>query len=135
MPYSYLKRKIQTCQAKQDVNATFTALNLANIYEQYQRPIHVATGPSPHKEFGSDVAGQGVEWPWIHCNTLTTEKNLTFDKATIWPLYPKGTLDISLRMLGYSILVDKPNVDPIEIKSVVPIEFKFKLLRFENGSD
>jgi len=131
MSYNYFKRRIETAQAKSKARGVDTGLVLANLYNQYTRPILVHTGPTPFQQYDGVV----TEWPWMHLDETISERNICLEAATIWPLYPKFQLEINFMVIGavFGTLIEPVDSALAWINLVFPT-FSVDAWRFEDGN-
>lgn len=129
--YTYQQRAIGTTRAQRPARAAETGLSVANSIALYERPVCVHSGPSPMRMGESfDIA---YPWPWVRLDTAAGVPT-RLDEATVWLLHTKGTLDVSLRLVGICSVNPEADEDPGKMPSSLPCLITVELLQYVAGS-
>lgn len=129
--YLYLQRPSGACQAQRPLRAAESGLNLSNAIAHYQRPLLAHSGPTPMR-MGEDYTDP-YPWPWVRLDT-TTGVPTRLDEATIFLRHARGTLDISLRLIGLYHVEPEVDTDPTEMPTLAPCLLKAELLQYVAGT-
>jgi hypothetical protein len=128
--YTYGQRNIASTQAEKVARASETAQSIENARALYYRPKLIHSGPFVHF---TPQQPEPNAWPWIRLDT-DLEKNTLLDQCTFFPQHERGSLDLSLRLIGATAARPNANVDPLEVKSEADILFEVRLKQFVDNS-
>lgn len=133
MSYDFTRRPPGSSRSQVAVRAQDSSRNVSNARALYERPILVHSGPTPMRQ--TESLSEPYAWPWVRLDTAPGVPT-RLDEATIWPARARGSVDISLRLVGLYALIN-PNVEPAEDPTgnptVAPVTIKAELLQYTTG--
>ena len=132
--YLYSRRPPGSSRSRVPVRAAETSRNLANAISLYQRPILVHSGPTPMRM--TESFNLPYPWPWVRLDT-SSGVPVRLDEATWWPLRSRGSLDVSMRLVGIYAMVEvaaEPTDDPTTYPTIAPCLIKAELLQYVSGT-
>lgn len=135
--YTYSRRPIGSCKSRVAARGADCAQTLANAIALYQRPILVHSGPSPMRM--AETRSIPWPWPWVRMDTAANVPTRLED-ATFYPRHERGSVDISMRLIGlYQMVGDggvtlEPQDDPATHPTVVPCEITAELCQYVSGT-
>ena len=132
--YLYSRRPPGSSKARVPARAAETSRNLANAISLYQRPILVHSGPTPMRM--TEAFTVPYPWPWVRLDT-DPQVPIRLDEATWWPIRSRGSLDVSLRLVGLYALAEpgaEPTDDPTTYPTIAPCLIKAELLQYVSGT-
>lgn len=135
--YAYSSRRPGSCKAKVPTRGVDSAQTLNNAIALYQRPVQVHSGPTPMRQ------GEGLDapypWPWVRLDTAAGVPT-RLDEATFYPRVSRGTLDVSMRLVGLYQAADlggdpvENSDDPTSRISLVPCLVTVELCQYVSGT-
>lgn len=132
MPYSYRQRPIGSCQPRRPLRAADTGQNIANAIALYERPVHVHRGPEPMRQ-GEAEELDPYPWPWVRLDTSVGVPT-KLDEAIVWITHLKGSIDITMNLIGCTYAKNIGDVDAATIPSFAPVTITAELKQYVNGS-
>lgn len=132
--YTFRRRAPGDCKAKVPVRAAAASRNLANAVALYERPILVHAGPTPMRM--SESLNLAYPWPWVRLDTATGVPT-RLDEATLWGLRERGSVDVSLRLVGVYAQSNtgvSSAEDPTTLPTVAPCDLVLELLQYVSGT-
>lgn len=129
--YLYAQRPIGTCRAQRAARAADTARSVSNASALYERPLLAHSGPTPMRM--GESLDQPYPWPWVRLDTASGVPT-RLDEATIYLRHTRGSLDVSLRLIGLTHVEPEVSEDPAKLPSSMPCLLKAELLQYVAGS-
>lgn len=129
--YTYQQRQIGSTRAQRPARAAESALNVSNSIALYERPVRVHSGPSPMRM--GESYQLAYPWPWVRLDTAA-QVPTRLDEASVFLLHSKGSLDVSLRLIGICSVAPESDQDPATMPSSMPCLITVELLQYVAGS-
>jgi len=132
--YTYRRRPTGSCRPRIAARGADVGKNLSNAIALYERPVLVHSGPTPMRM--TESFNLHYPWPWVRMDTAAHVPT-RLDEATIWPSRSRGSLDVSLRLMGIYALLNpgqEPSEDPTTYPTIVPVLMKVQVLQYVSGT-
>jgi len=135
--YTYSARAPGSSKAKIPVRGADSGLTLANAIALYQRPVLIHAGPMPMRM--GEARNIPYPWPWVRLDTASGVPT-RLDEATFYPTRSRGTIDVSMRLLGLYQMVGltgrpvEPDEDPAQHVTKAPVLITVDLCQYTSGT-